>query len=137
MDREIRRRAVIKEYQKGIPKENIALMFGLKLQTVNDYIREERHTETGLLSRTEEVLANGHKRTIMRWMRKQAGRAILTPLGTMTVVEVYPYIVRLYDKYIGYTTFTLGEVYYLNVREMTAKQAWGDESEAEDESCKD
>lgn len=111
MEREIRLKAVLLEYDKGTDIYSIAEMFNIQPQTVMTYIRERKAT-----SKQEEIEgASAHKITIRKWSKDLAGREINTPDGKMTVAEVYPHVMRCF---IGDTfkTFSNAELYYMNRR---------------------
>lgn len=111
-DREIRKAAVLKEYQAGVPLENIAEEFSIEIDTVRTYIRENKQDE-GLFG-AAGYSAGEPKWHIERWGRKMIGREVNTPSGKMTIVEAYRHILRLYAIEIGYQTYTTAEIYYMN-----------------------
>lgn len=113
--REWRKAAVYKEYQAGVPKENIAEHFKIELETVSTYIREMKQEDTGYYGATGYSTGEP-KWNIERWGRDMIGREVKTPSGKMTIVEAYPHILRLYARSIGYQTYTTAEIYYMNRR---------------------
>lgn len=110
--------SITKEVKDGGDRREIAQKYGVSRQTVNDTVRHDI-TEGS----PEDVLyklymcAACHKNVLRRWAKKQLGGSIQTPEGIMTVLNAYPNIIecakRYGDRYLV-TTFTLGEVYYIN-----------------------
>lgn len=116
--RKERTESIIEDHNAGTTREEIAEEHNVSIQTVNDTIRQSIAEEA-----PEDILYKQltcpaqRKRTIQRWAKKQPGSSIRTPEGKMTVLNAYPHILECAKQYKnGYivTTFTLGEVYYMN-----------------------
>ena len=112
--KEQRKAAVLSEHEAGTNPRDIAADQNISYQSVIDYIREGRMSDIALTYK-ETTCSAVSKYEIRKWSKDQVARQLHTPLGRMTVCEVYPHIMRFYQGR-KYYTFTNGEIYYLNLR---------------------
>lgn len=116
--RKERSASITSEVEAGGDRHEIAEKYEVSYQTVNDTVRQG--ITEGI---PEDVLYKvfmcpaQHKSVLRGWAEKLPGKSIETPEGKMTVLNAYPNILECAKQHkSGYivTTFTLGEVYYLN-----------------------
>ena len=108
-----RKEQVKADVEAGMSRQEAAEKEGLSYATVTDYIRGD-----ALLPNSRDMLCTAVRKGDMReWAKRQPGSTINTPGGKMIVSEAYPYILecaKRCKKGFIVTTYTLGEVYYMN-----------------------
>lgn len=113
---EDRKKKVRADVKSGMSMHEAAEKEGLSYCTVTDYIRGDRLPNT-LTDYEDAICSAHHKRELMKWAAKQPGSSIKTPDGRMVVLRAYPHILECAKQCCSgfiITTFTLGEVYYMN-----------------------
>ena len=115
--RAIQRKEKIKaDVEAGMSRQEAAEKEGLSYATVTDYIRGDKLPEAVETYR-DMICTAVKKETIREWAKRQPGSTIDTPGGKMIVLEAYPNILECAKRCKrGFivTTYTLGEVYYMN-----------------------
>lgn len=116
--REERSASITKDIKAGGDRHEVAEKYDVSYQTVNDTVRRDitEQIPTDMLYKLIMCPAQ-HKSVIRRWAKKLPRKSIKTPEGIMTVLNAYPNILECAKQNKnGYlvTTFTLGEVYYIN-----------------------
>lgn len=109
-----RKERVKADLEAGMLKEEIVEREGISRATINDYLRGDAIPE-GAETYKETICPAVRKRVIREWADEQIAKQINTPAGKMTVCAVYPNFMRLTTG-SDYQNFTLGELYYMNVR---------------------
>ena len=111
-----RKKRVKADIEAGMSYQEAADKEGISSSRVADFVRGDRIPDA-LLTYKDTLCIAVQKRELTEWAKKQLMSSIKTPEGKMIVTGVYPHILecakRRKDNYI-ITTFTLGEVYYLN-----------------------
>lgn len=116
---EKRKEKVRADVKSGMSMREAAEKEGLSYGTVTDYIRGDKLPNIVETYRDLFCVAV-EKSTMRQWAKKQIGRYIRTPDGEMIVLQTYPHIIecaRKCKKGFIVTTYTHGEVFYLNRKE--------------------
>lgn len=95
-------------------KEEIVEREGISRATINDYIRGDA-MPAGAECYKDSLRIGVDRKTIREWSEGIIARQIKTPAGKATVCEVYPFFARV-SKGGALQSFTLAELYYMNVR---------------------
>lgn len=116
---EKRKEKVRANVKSGMSMREAAEKEGLSYSTVTDYIRGDKLPN--IVETYRDLFCVAVKESTMRqWAKKQIGRYIRTPDGEMIVLQTYPHIIecaRKCKKGFIVTTYTHGEVFYLNRKE--------------------
>lgn len=115
--REILKQAILEDHANGMSAMTIAIKHNVSYPTVLDTIRQDRAQIAPDLLYKQLTCSAVHKRYIREWTKTLPGKTIRTPEGKMTVTNTYPHFVECATPMangIRVTTFTNGEVYYIN-----------------------
>lgn len=109
-----RKERVKADLEAGMLKEEIVEREGISRATINDYIRGDA-MPAGAECYKDSLRIGVDRKTIREWSEGIIARQIKTPAGKATVCEVYPFFARV-SKGGALQSFTLAELYYMNVR---------------------
>lgn len=116
---EKRKEKVRANVKSGMSMREAAEKEGLSYSTVTDYLRGDKLPN--IVETYRDLFCVAVKESTMRqWAKKQIGRYIRTPDGEMILLQTYPHIIecgRQCKKGFIVTTYTHGEVFYLNRKE--------------------
>lgn len=115
--REKLRQEILEDNANGMSAMTIAIKHKISYPTVLDTIRQDKAKVATDILYKQLICAAAHKRYIREWTKDLPGRTIRTPEGKMTVTKTYPHFIECAKPTpngIKVTTFTNGEVYYLN-----------------------
>lgn len=113
---EERKEKVRADIKSGLSMQEIAKKEDLSYCTVTDIVRGDALPE-GTETYRDMLCTAVRKKDLRRWAKDQPGRTIRTPDGKMTAIRAYPHIMECAKqcaKGFIITTYTLGELYYLN-----------------------
>lgn len=109
-----RKERVKADIQAGMSMHEAAEKEGLSYGTVGSYVRGEKIPEFGVYKDLMRTAVSKYE--IRKWAKDQLMSQLKTPKGKMTVCEVYPHILRLVDHTGTVSTYTAGELYYINTK---------------------